>query len=189
MSIQKIIKSRRTTKPLFYTGEKIEESDIKEMLECANWAPTHKYTEPWRFIVYADNAKDQFGIDHAEMYKELKPKEDFIERVYNKLSVISKKSSHMIAVVMKRDEQERIEEIEEVCAVASAFQNMLLVATEKGIANIWSTSGMTHHPKMKEYLGFEKKDRIIGFLYLGVSDKKIIAKRVSTVEEKVIWKR
>ncbi len=189
MSIQKIIKSRRTTKPLFYTGEKIAENDIKEMLECANWAPTHKYTEPWRFIVYNGNAKNQFGIDHAEMYKTLVPKEKFVERVYNKLSVIAKKSSHIIAVVMKRDSEERIGEIEEVCAVAAAFQNMMLVATEKGIANIWSTSGMTHHPKMKEYLGFGEKDKVIGFLYLGVSDKKIIAKRVSGIEEKVVWKK
>ena len=43
---------------------------------------------------------------------------------------------------------------------------------------------------MKIYLGFEKKDTILGFLYLGRSNDKINQKgnRRSGMENKIIWK-
>jgi len=101
---------------------------------------------------------------------------------------IANKSSHIIAIIMKRDTDERVKEIEEIAAVACAVQNMMLVATEKGLANIWSTGGLTYHPKMKEYLGFSKKDKVMGFLYDRLSDLKPKSKRFISIEEKTLWK-
>lgn len=188
MTIQESIKQRRTIKPLYFTGEKVQDKDIKEMLDCANWAPTHKLTEPWRFVVFSENAKTQFGKDHAEMYKKVKS-DDFDPKKYDKLMTIADKSSHVIAIIMKRDKEERVQEIEEIAAVACAVQNMMLVATEKGIANIWGSGGMTYHSLMKEYLGFGEKDKVMGFLYLGKSDLKPKSKRFISIEDKTVWKK
>ncbi|MFT4644328.1 MAG: nitroreductase [Planctomycetota bacterium] len=188
MTIQETIKNRRTIKPLFFTGETIADQDIKEMLECANWAPTHRLTEPWRFIVFSEDAKNQFGKDHAEMYKEVKL-DNFEQKKYDKLMTIADKSSHVIAIIMQRDAEERVKEIEEIAAVACAVQNMMLVATEKGIANIWSSGGLTYHSKMKDYLGFEEKDKVMGFLYLGISELKPKSKRFISIEDKTVWKK
>ena len=47
-----IIKNRRSVFPKSYTDEKIDKRIIMEMLENANWAPTHKLTQPWRFCVF-----------------------------------------------------------------------------------------------------------------------------------------
>jgi len=80
MGIQNTIINRRTINPLHFTGEFVSDSDIKEMLNCANWAPTHKLTEPWRFVVFSKNAKTQFGKDHALMYKEVKSEDEFQEK-------------------------------------------------------------------------------------------------------------
>lgn len=38
--------------PKDYDQELIEDKTIQNILECANFAPTHGKTEPWRFIVY-----------------------------------------------------------------------------------------------------------------------------------------
>ena len=188
MKLQEIIKNRRTIKPLFFTGEKVSDSDIKEMLECANWAPTHKFTEPWRFVVFSGESKTKFGKDHAEMYKSIKTGDDFVQANFDKLTTIANNSSHVIAIIMKRDEEERVKEIEEIAAVSCAVQNMMLVATEKGFANIWSTGGLTYHPKMKEYLGFGEKDKVMGFLYVGISELKPKSKRFISIEDKTVWK-
>lgn len=186
--ILEIIKNRRTIKPTFYTGETIEDLEVKELLEAANWAPTHRFTEPWRFVVFSKNAKTQFGIDHANMYKEIKSEQEFDQVNYDKLMTITANSSHIIALIMKRDEEERVPEIEEIAAVACAVQNMMLLATEKNIAHIWSSGGLTYHPKMKSYLGFSEKDKVMGFLYLGKSDLQPKSKRFSSAESKTIWK-
>lgn len=188
MNLQKIIKSRRTIKPIFFNGEEVADSDVQEMLECANWAPTHKYTEPWRFIVYKGKEKMNFAKEHARMYKEVKIGDDFLQNKYENLTKFAKNSSHIIVIVMKRDEQERIREIEEIAAVSCAVQNMMLVATEKNFANVWITGGLTYHPIMKEFLGFKEKDIVMGFLYVGKSDKEVKAKRFSSIEAKTIWK-
>lgn len=188
MSIQDIIKNRRTIKPLYFTGEKVIDKDIKEMLASANWAPTHKLTEPWRFIVYTENAKTQFGKDHAEMYKKVNST-DFEQVKFDKLMTNANKASHIIAIIMKRDAEERVREIEEIAAVACAVQNMMLVATEKGLANIWSTGGLTYHPIMKEYLGLGEKDKVMGFLYVGISELKPKSKRFISIEEKTVWRK
>lgn len=187
MNIQDVIKRRRTIKPLFFTGEKILDTDVNEMLDCANWAPTHKLTEPWRFVVFSENAKTILGKDHAEMYKDVTPTNEFNQKKYDKLIRITNNSSHVITIIMQRDEDERVREIEEIAAVSCAVQNMMLVATEKGIANIWSTGGLTYHDKMREYLGFKDKDKIMGFLYLGVSNFKTNPRRLSSINEKMKW--
>ena len=59
------IHTRRTIKPEQCIPGEIAESDVWKILECANWAPTHGYTEPWRFVVFSGNAKHQFAFDHA----------------------------------------------------------------------------------------------------------------------------
>lgn len=50
--INTLIRHRRSVFQAEYTGEKVDDAIINQMLENANWAPTHKMTEPWRFIVY-----------------------------------------------------------------------------------------------------------------------------------------
>ena len=42
-----IIKSRRTITPKNFTGESLSNDELDLILEAANWAPTHKKTEPW----------------------------------------------------------------------------------------------------------------------------------------------
>ena len=50
--INHLIKNRRSVFPNLYTGEPVPKEVIDQMLENANWAPTHKFTEPWRFTVF-----------------------------------------------------------------------------------------------------------------------------------------
>ncbi len=42
-----VIKSRRTITPKNLNGKKLSTEQLDLMLEAANWAPTHKKTEPW----------------------------------------------------------------------------------------------------------------------------------------------
>ena len=49
--ISEIIKSRRSVFPAQYNNEPIDREEIMKILEAANWAPTHRRTEPWRFKV------------------------------------------------------------------------------------------------------------------------------------------
>ena len=50
-NISEIIQHRRSIYPAIYTGEVVPQEVIQKMVENANWAPTHRLTEPWRFTV------------------------------------------------------------------------------------------------------------------------------------------
>lgn len=168
-------------------GGKIEDTDIHQLLELADWAPTHAHTEPWRFVVFANKAIKEFCQDHAEMYKRHAQK--FETAKYEKLLHNADKASHIIAVYMKRGSNPKITFMEEVCATAAAVQNILLGASSLQIAALWSTGGLTYHPGMKNYLGLEDEDQMIGLLYLGYSDKEPKdGERIVPLKDKIEWR-
>lgn len=185
--ISTIIKHRRSTKPQAMNSKKIPDSQIDSLLELADWAPTHGFTEPWRFVIYADPAK--FCHQHAELYKQSVTAGNFDMAVYNKLFNQGDKASHVIIAVMKRGNLPKIPVIEEVEAVACAVQNILLGATALDIASFWSTGGMALRPPMKDFLNLGEDDHLIGVLYLGYADEYPGGSRTTPLEEKINWIR
>lgn len=186
--IDSIVK-RRTIKPEDCTGEKISEQHIQQILETANWAPTHGYTEPWRFVVFADEGKQRFALDHADMYKKFTQADNFKQVKYQKLLDRAKLTSHILAIICKKGNNPKIPFWEEMVATSCAVQNMQLTANSMNLAAYWNSGGMTSHPAMKSYLGFEEQDMVMGFLYLGVpvKDKEFVGRRISSIDEKVNW--
>ena len=57
--INQLIHSRRSIFPKDYSGERVNDEVVKQMLENANWAPTHKLTEPWRFKILTGEALER----------------------------------------------------------------------------------------------------------------------------------
>ncbi len=166
-------------------GKKIPDDQIHSLLELADWAPTHGFTEPWRFVVYA-NPTD-FCHAHAEMYKQSTTTENFEQAVYNKLYEQGDKASHVIITVMKRGTLPKIPAIEEIEAVSCAIQNILLGATALDMASFWSTGGMALKPQMREFLALDEEDHLIGVIYLGYADQYPAGSRVIPLEEKIKW--
>ena len=190
MELEKIIKHRRNIKPQFFTSDVIPDQEIKDILESANWAPTHGFTEPWRFVVFSGSSRQDFATFQSDTYKSKVAPKSFQKIKYHKLLSKPLLASHIIAVVVKNTEHAKIPFLEEIVAVSCSVQNILLSAAKKNIAVHWTTGGVTYSDEMKIYLGFEKKDTILGFLYLGRSNDKINQKgnRLSGMENKIIWK-
>lgn len=189
MNISEIIQNRRTIDPDLYTGEIVPDEIINSMLEAANWAPTHGFTEPWRFVVYSHDKVQEFGDFHAELFKKLTPVEQFLQKKYEKIKYRAKNCSNVIICVNKRGDKSNIPELEEIAATSAAIQNMLLVATANNVATFWSTGGMCYHPQLKEYFGFGEQDQILGFIYVGKYQGEIPeGKRNTDWREKVSWK-
>src|SRR5665213_167715 len=187
--LQHIVQNRRSSKPALMNGEKIDDAIIHQLLELANWAPTHGHTEPWRFVVFANESVKTFGKEHAELYKSNVPAEKFETAKYEKILHNGDNVSHIIAVYMKRGSNPKITVMEEICSVAAAVQNMLLGAASLDIAALWSTGGLTFHPAMKSYFGLQEHDLMMGLLYLGYTN--IAAKkggRIVPLQEKIEWR-
>lgn len=188
-SVNDLIRNRRSIYPAQYTDEPVDDAIINEMLENANWAPTHKLTEPWRFVVFRGEGLKKLAFFQAELYKEVsQQKGTFNEATYDKLGKNPLMCSHVIAIGMKRDERGFLPEVEEVAAVSMAVQNMYLTATAYGVGCYWGTGGVTFYPEAKSFFGLGENDKFLGFLFVGnVKEGFAPQGRRNPIEDKVSW--
>ncbi len=188
-SVNLLIKSRRSVFPKDYlAGERVDDRIINQMLENANWAPTHKLTEPWRFVVFSGEGLIKLADFQASCYKQVTERDgSYKEERYQNLRTKPMQSSHIIAIGMKRDAEKRVPEIEEMGAVFCAVQNMYLTATAYGIGCYLSTGGITYFEEAKEFFGWGNEDKLIGFMNIGVIKSAPLSGRRKPLEEKVRW--
>ena len=104
-----LIKSRRSVMPKDFNGESVTRAEVEQLLEAANWAPTHGRTEPWRYVVIQGGAAvsaylarvEEWYSEHGE---EL-PEQEY--RHYTKKMAGCRNSwpgqvSHLILIAMAR---------------------------------------------------------------------------------------
>ena len=183
-----IIRNRRSVSWSKMNGQVIPDEKVKQLLALADWAPTHGRTEPWRFFVYRGEALKQFGKTHADLYWLHTAEDKRQEATFEKLLHNADKASHLLIAVMKRGENVKIPQLEEVAAASAAVQNVLLGATAMGISSFWSTGGMTHNPALKAHLGLSDDDIILGMVFLGYTDEPTKeGVRNKPIDEKVSW--
>jgi len=182
MIFETIVK-RRAVFPVQYNGKPIPKALIEKVLETANWAPTHKKTEPWRFKVLQGQSKADLGAFLAKKYQEneSKPKAFKIK----KLTENPQKAAALIAICMQRDPKESVPEWEEIAAVAMAVQNMWLMCTSLEIGCYWSSPGLIKF--MDEFFELNPGEKCLGFFYMGYYDAELVTGDRTPIEDKISW--
>lgn len=183
-----IVQNRRSVYPSqFEKGKAIPDEIIWQILENANRAPNHKQTEPWRFTVFSGEGLKYFSQLQSEMYKKYSG-DKFKETKFQKLINFPLMSSHVIAIGMKRNEANKLPEIEEIIAAACAIENIYLTVTAYGLGCYLSTGGITYFQEAKPYFDLETNDKLLGFFYIGyvANSNNSLSKR-QPIKEKVKW--
>ncbi|MGB5666661.1 MAG: nitroreductase [Maribacter sp.] len=178
-----LIKNRRSVFPVQYNDKPISKSDIQQLLDAANCAPTHKKTEPWRFKVLQGGSKEKLGQFLSNKYQEVeeRPKQVKIKKLMDNPT----KSAAVIGICMQRDPKESVPEWEELAAVAMAVQNMWLCCTEMGIGCYWSSPGLIKF--MDGFFDLNDGEKCLGFLYMGHYDGEVPVVARGPIEDKVVW--
>ncbi len=187
MSITELIRRRRAIFPKNYLpGRPVERELIEQLLENANWAPTHRLTEPWRFKVFhSEESRRRLGEYMAEYYRKNTPPELFSAEKMQKNSENPGRSGAVIAICMQRDPTAGVPEFEEIAAVAMAVQNMWLSCTELGLGCYWSTPASALNAD--EFLGLGEGERCLGLFYLGWHEMPELPGKRRPVAEKTTW--
>jgi nitroreductase len=195
--ISELVRHRRTIKPITANGEPnyldrdVEPAVLQQLLDNANWAPTHGLTEPWRFVVFQGESRFQLADFLATTYTELTPDVDFKAAKLEKLRLYAQRTTVAIAVGMKRHHGV-IPAEEEVIAVACAVQNMQLTAAAHELGTFWSSSPIYDHPSTRQFLGWTgEDDRCLGIMYVGYPVNSWPERKhgqPDAIEEKVEWR-
>lgn len=184
-AVNDLIRKRRAIFPKTYNGQPIAREIVEQVLENANWAPTHRNTEPWRFKVFMGGSLGKLAGYLADFYRANTPPDQFSEEKLARVQTNPLRAACAIAICMQRDPEGRVPEWEELAAVSCAVQNMWLTCTAYGIGCYWSTPPAALHAN--EFLGLAPGESCWGFFYMGQHDLPDLPGKRSPVTEKVQW--
>lgn len=184
-TIEKLIRTRRSVFPKSFTEEHIADSLIEEMIAAANWAPTHRLTQPWRFVVVQGEGRKRFAEFLLTFYDENTPEADRSEMKRKKTYDKPMRSQAIIAICMRRDPKQSVPEWEEIASVGAAVQNLWLTVHAYGLGGYWSSPGSIH--AVGPFLGLEDDTRCLGYFYLGHHDQPLKEGVRDPWQEKVKW--
>jgi nitroreductase len=161
-------RTRRTIKPnLMDSTRAVDRGLLLEILEDANWAPTHGITQPWRFHVFAGEARLALADALISIYDAITPSEEFRPEKRAKLRVNCEQAPVVIAVAARVEPNGRISTLDELCATACAVENLLLSSHQRGLGSFWSTAAAGCSGELLVWLGLDSTHHAMGLVYLG----------------------
>jgi nitroreductase len=158
---------------------------IMKLLEAGNRAPNHYKVRPWRFVVLTGNARNKLGDVMAASQADRLP--DLPPEGMDKTRALPLRAPVLIAVGVDKPTESKVLEVENICAVSAACQNILLAAHASGLGAIWRTGEWARDAKVKAFLGFEADQHITGFIYVGVPENVTEPASRSSVEDRMTW--
>ncbi len=187
--ITNVIRSRRTVKPKAFSDRDVDESVVREILENANWAPTHGMTEPWRFTIFVGDARKRLAEFMADTYRAITTAETFKANKHAGIKESVLRAPIVMVIGMKRQASRKISELDEIQAVACAVQNIHLTAAAHGLGGFWSTNVAACSDQLRDFVGLSTDDRVLGIFYLGYPESDWPSSQRSPIEEKTTWVR
>ena len=158
---------------------------IEKLLHAAVQAPNHYRVRPWRFVILTGNSREALGQVMAQALKQQHP--DMPEAGLEKERSKPLRAPVLIAVGMEKPGDPRVLEIENICAVAAAVENLLVAAHAEGLGAMWRTGPAARDPDVKKFLGFESDQELLSFVYIGYPELDIPVLERPSFEDRTVW--
>ncbi|MGF1925106.1 MAG: nitroreductase family protein [Bacteroidia bacterium] len=182
-TLSKIIKSRRSIFPGSYIAKEIPRDTIEKLLEHANYAPTHKLTQPWRFVVIRKEAKTRLGETLGKLYRE-KIGDKFLQKKFDSFAQKAGQADCILAINIQFH-PDKVPNWEEIAAVACSVQNIALIAETLGIGGYWSSPPLIDH--LGSFLDLKDHERCFGLFYMGYHHEEQREASRTPMADKIRW--
>jgi len=188
--ITDVIRKRRSIYADTFVKKDISNEVLEEILTNATWAPTHKMTEPWRFVVFRGDYLKKLGRYLAAYYKDSYEEKFSIEEAAKKCNFLLEyplNAACVIGVVLVKNSKIGLPEWEEIAATSSAVQNMALTCTAHNLGSYWSTpQGAIDFVAQ---FGIQENEKSLGLFYVGHYDHSDLSpnKKRTELNKKVTW--
>ena len=159
------LKTRRSVKPMELLGPSPSADEIETMLTIASRVPDHGKLAPWRFIVFAGDARLAAGETIAKAFRADRPDatSEQIEFERQRLA----RAPLVIAVVSRAGPHVKIPEWEQELSAGAAAMNLVHAAHALGFAASWITEWYAYDRRALDSLGIAAQERVAGFVHIG----------------------
>jgi len=149
--------------------DSVDRHILEAMLEAANWGQSNGDTEPWRFAVFSGEGREKLAafFQASETVGNPEPQAEKLEGLRKR--AFAAPVWIAIGVEPKVTESGDLEGdlVEERMAVATAVQNLHLVASALGLVGMWHSKGVSVDPEVAKQLGWNPPAELLGFFFCG----------------------
>jgi len=140
-------------------------AQLENILKAGLRANDHGRLRPWQFLLMEGEARRRLGELLVRVTLQDKP--DFPPEEQEKLTAKALRAPLIITVIARLKPSDKVPEIEQLLSAGAAAQLITVAAHAQGIGAVWRTGGLAYDARVRDGLGLEPNDRIIGFLYMG----------------------
>ena len=145
MSILETIRSRRSVRE--FTGQKVSDNQIEEILEAGRWAPSGLNNQPWRFVVVRDQDLKE-GVAACTTYTRT-----------------IKAANVLITVFLDSDVM--YDRTKDIQAIGACVQNMLLTIHDLELGACWMGEILNRRNEVEKLLEVPENFELMVVLAIG----------------------
>ncbi|HVX98495.1 MAG TPA: nitroreductase [Pseudorhodoplanes sp.] len=164
-----LLKSRRSVKPIELIEPGPDAGQIDTLLGIASRVPDHGKLAPWRFIVFAGEARLAAGERIAAAFKADHPDATAEQLAFERGRLA--RAPLVIAVVSRAAPHVKIPEWEQILSAGAAAMNLVTAAHAMGFAASWLTEWYAYDRRTLAAFGLGAHEKIAGFIHIGTAAK------------------
>lgn len=144
------------------------DAEIQTMITIAARVPDHGRLEPWRFILYRGEARNQIGEQLAALAEQREG--PLTEGRRNQELTRFSRAPLVIGVVSSPKENMKIPQWEMFLSGGAAAMNLIVAANGLGYKTNWITNWYSDVEEGRRILGLAPHERVVGFVHIGSFD-------------------
>ena len=160
-----LLSRRRSLSPVNLVGPGPDAAEIETLLRIASRVPDHGKLAPWRFIVFAGEAREAAGQIALDIKLADNPALDEAQRTAE--TTRFSRSPLVIGVVSRVIAHPKIPEWEQILSAGAAATNLTIACAAMGYASTWLTEWCAYDARFRAAIGLMEAERVAGFVHIG----------------------
>ena len=171
METREAILTRRSVRK--FTEQRVSREDLEKIIEAGIWAPSGTNTQPWYFLALTKDEDIDWLLGemrkfHAEQKEHLSKRfadhPETVKETLGFMDTLGGSRTIILSFMLKED----YGVFQQACvqSVGAAMENMLLAATDLGIASCWVEDVKRVDAEVHEHFGLEVGP-MLGCIVLG----------------------
>ena len=154
---------------------------LDTLFQAAIRVPDHAALTPYRFIVAQDQGLEKL----AQAYVKALTLKGADQAKLDKAAKMPFRAPMVVTIVTQYQEHEKVPHSEQLITAGCAAHAMQMAAYSLGLGAMWRTGDLAFNDTVKEELGIELNEDIVGFLYIGTKAKEMPEKPQKPFDDRV----
>ncbi|GGY68117.1 nitroreductase [Cellvibrio zantedeschiae] len=142
-----------------------DEGQLLEIFKAATRAPDHGKLQPWRFLVIEGDGLNDLSSVLVNALVAANP--EISPSIVEKTKNMPFRAPMIIISIAKCQDHPKVPKQEQLLACGAATQNILNALFSLNFGAVWRTGDLAYDANVKQALGLEGLEEIIGFIYVG----------------------